>query len=243
MPKKLLLGVLSLFAASALLSSCQSMNSALSGDVATLGDRGIFVAPSTFGFAGTYVINVDLKPTRRAIANTNYIVDLYENGKLRASSTVSFNQPEINVQADKIVYFPASRDEYDAYLNRDISHIFSVRVHEPVTSSQTPTPVITIISPNGGEQWHIGDSAYITWKSVNWKGSVGISLSYDSGKTWQTEIFNLPSDAAMPNTGSFEWKVVRASPSTHCRVRISIVSNSFVNYVPAISANDFTISP
>jgi hypothetical protein len=78
-----------------------------------------------------YAIFVELKPTSSAIANTYYIVDLYEKGKFRAPNTlVAWNQPEINVLSVKTVEFPATKEEYDAYLWEDISHIFSVKVHE-----------------------------------------------------------------------------------------------------------------
>ena len=64
------------------------------------------------------------------MANTIYTVDLYEKRKLRSSSQISWNQPEINVSTVKSVWFPSNAQEYDAYLFQDISHIFSVKVHE-----------------------------------------------------------------------------------------------------------------
>jgi hypothetical protein len=113
MPKKLLAGVLSLFATLSLIPGCEAVNSVsnpISQSIATLGRDGIYVSIGAFTAYG-YIINVDLTPTKYAVANKNYIVDLYENGKLRASSVVSFNQPEINVQADKFVIFPATTQE------------------------------------------------------------------------------------------------------------------------------------
>lgn len=114
----------------------------------------------------------------------------------------------------------------------------------PVTSkTQTTTPIVTanLLFPNGGENWRIGDTVLISWKS-NWTGLLRLDLSYDSGKTWTTGICNAPSYVLqIPNTGSYKWTVVGPS-STHCRVKISILSNNWVNYSPVISANDFTIS-
>jgi hypothetical protein len=75
-------------------------------------------------------ICVDLKPVPSAIANKVYTVELYEKDKLRATTSVSWNQPEINVLSTKQIRFPATREEYDAYLWENISHIFSVKVHE-----------------------------------------------------------------------------------------------------------------
>jgi len=75
-------------------------------------------------------IVVRLIPTDATQANMVYQVDLYENGKLRSTTTVSWNQPQINVKEAKLVIFPASEEEYDAYLWQDLSHIFSVKLHE-----------------------------------------------------------------------------------------------------------------
>ena len=74
---------------------------------------------------------MELKPTSSAIANRVYIVELYEKGKLRATSTISWNQPEINVGTVKPAVFPTTRQESEAYgLEGDLSKIFSVKVHE-----------------------------------------------------------------------------------------------------------------
>jgi hypothetical protein len=85
---------------------------------------------SSFSFTYQYAIKAELQPTDMAQANTTYQVDLYENGRLRATTTVSWNQPQINVKEPQTVDFPASSDEYWAYAFTDISHIFSVEVHE-----------------------------------------------------------------------------------------------------------------
>ena len=82
------------------------------------------------GWAGSDFICVELKPTSSAQANKVYTVDLYEMGKLRTSTKVSWNQPEINVSKMKPVRFPATKEEWDAYYMEDVSHIFSVKVHE-----------------------------------------------------------------------------------------------------------------
>jgi hypothetical protein len=73
---------------------------------------------------------VDLKPTIIAVANKTYIVSLYEKGNLRDDTVIQWNQPELNISKVKSVTFPISREEYDAYFGEDISHIFSVKVHE-----------------------------------------------------------------------------------------------------------------
>lgn len=77
-----------------------------------------------------YKIYVYLKPTDEVIVNEVYRVELYEKGKLRdASQIVSWSQPELNVKKEKMVGFDATREEFRAYQLEDISHIFSVKVH------------------------------------------------------------------------------------------------------------------
>lgn len=80
--------------------------------VAKIGDSGMWVGKTLSGHNYLYV---QIVPTSRAVANTQYTVDLYENGTLRAQNTVSWTQAEINVEDAHTVKFPISEDEYDAY--------------------------------------------------------------------------------------------------------------------------------
>ncbi|MGB8707931.1 MAG: hypothetical protein WCD72_08335 [Dehalococcoidia bacterium] len=77
-----------------------------------------------------YLLSVSLKPTNLAIADKEYAVDLYEKRVFREQTTVSWNQPELNVLKEQVVSFHSNQQEYDAYSGQDISHIFSVKVHE-----------------------------------------------------------------------------------------------------------------
>ena len=85
---------------------------------------------SSICYPMAYCLYVTLKPTNNAIANKTYIVSLYEKGSLRASTIVQWNQPELNVLKEKSVTFPIKQGEHNAYFGEDISHIFSVKVHE-----------------------------------------------------------------------------------------------------------------
>jgi hypothetical protein len=76
----------------------------------------------------TYGIWVELKPTELAVANETYLVDLYEDGQPRATAVVTWNELELDVLKTKIVAFPATKPEFDAYHGHDISHIFQVSV-------------------------------------------------------------------------------------------------------------------
>lgn len=77
-----------------------------------------------------YYLFVELEPTTSALADRPYLVELYEKGHLRATTTVTWNQPEINVLKAKRVLFPITTAEYDAYFFENVRHIFSIEVHE-----------------------------------------------------------------------------------------------------------------
>jgi hypothetical protein len=84
------------------------------------------------------LLKVELIPTKDAIANKVYTVDLYEKGRLRASTKVRWNQPQLNVSQMIPVVFQLTQDEMYAYgLNidsnfrqPDLSGIFSAKIHE-----------------------------------------------------------------------------------------------------------------
>ena len=90
--------------------------------------QGMWVSNWVWGY--DYALCVELKPTGSASANKVYTVELSEKSRLRDSTTVRWNQPDINVLKAKTVYFSVTRSEFNAYLLEDVSHIFSVKVHE-----------------------------------------------------------------------------------------------------------------
>ena len=81
--------------------------------------------------------------------------------------------------------------------------------------------VISLTSPNGGENWKVGDVDTIKWTSA---GIANVKLEYtaDNGTTWNTI-----SASALSTTGYYLWTIPNA-PSTKCKVRISDASNSAV---------------
>lgn len=105
-------------------------------------------------------LSVELKPTSSAIAGYWYTVDLYERGKFRDSTMVSWNQAQINVHDPQLVFFALSQSEYNAYFFKplgDIEAVFSVKVYKgestpvatprpSVTVAKSRTPVITSVS-------------------------------------------------------------------------------------------------
>lgn len=111
MTKRLFIGVLILILALALNSvSCSSSTNAapqVQSNIAAVESVGVSLV--------TGGLDAVLKPIN-AKANTNYEVDLYENGNLRQSENITWNQPQINVGTTQMIFFSLSEDEYNAYL-------------------------------------------------------------------------------------------------------------------------------
>jgi len=105
------------------LSGCETA----SGHIASVEDMGVWNG----SFKYNYALVVELKPTNSAQPGTDYVVELYEKNHLRETTTIGWNQPEINVLATKLVEFPVTESEWEAYRWEDVSHVFSVQVREP----------------------------------------------------------------------------------------------------------------
>jgi len=263
MAKKLFLLVLSLILSlSLLLPSCSVVNKIQGNNIATVGSNDIYVSPGVFT-AWDYAIFVNLKPTQSAVAGMTYDVDLYEKGKLRATTTVSFTQPDINIGATERVAFPATSDEDNAYFGENISNIFSVKVHEPITTTYSPETFktqsvlinpdqrasLTLTSPNGGEIWHVGESVTITWISTNLTKDASIAIYLYADYGHNSTALVIPGVAS--NTGSFKWAVNSINEAGHLfpvagsHIRVKLMANGGAVGVvlTSISANDFTILP
>jgi uncharacterized protein YhfF len=99
------------------------------------------------------------------------------------------------------------------------------------TITAAPVSMVTVTAPNGGENWSVGTNHNITWTRQA-VAQVKIEYSTDNGSAWTVVAASVPSIS-----GSYNWTVPN-TPSTHCLVRISDVSNSSVNDV---SDNTFII--
>ncbi len=93
-------------------------------------------------------------------------------------------------------------------------------------------PFISILSPNGGENWEAGSIQKITWSSNKTSGAVTIEFSADSAATW-IEIAGTTED-----DGEFDW-TVPDSPSAQCLVRVKDVDGDPSD----VSDSVFTILP
>lgn len=93
-------------------------------------------------------------------------------------------------------------------------------------------PKITVLSPNGGEEWYAGGRNNITWKSTNIE-NVRIEFTTNNGATWSTITESTPSN------GVYAWNQIPNVSSLQCRVRISEAKRG----IPSdISDNNFTIT-
>jgi len=121
---------------------------------------------------------------------------------------------------------------YHIKANNSVGSINS-NVESATVPNCTPTPKITITSPNGGEDWSVGSSQTITWSSSDVTGNVQIQ-PYLNGVA-QT---NIASSAS--NTGSYNWSIPsNYATGTAYKIGISAMSGSVSDF----SNNNFTISP
>ena len=113
-------------------------------------------------------------------------------------------------------------DYNNASLNDESDDVFIINMINPS---------ITLLAPNGGENWLVGSANYISWTSV---AVNNVKIEYSTNDVdWTIISNNTPA-----NAGSFYW-LAPNTPSETCKVRISSVSNGTVNDV---SENYFSIS-
>ena len=80
---------------------------------------------------------------------------------------------------------------------------------------------VSVLTPNGGEVWVVGETEDITWTGVN-VNEVKIELSVDNGSNWTTIV------ESTPNTGTYAWMVTAQDSSDECLIRITNSANGFI---------------
>ncbi|MEJ2196712.1 MAG: Ser-Thr-rich GPI-anchored membrane family protein, partial [Ignavibacteriaceae bacterium] len=99
-----------------------------------------------------------------------------------------------------------------------ITSIDSVFIFDSSPDFTIFPPVITVTSPNGSDNWLIGDAYLITWTD-NISEDVELHL-YKGG------FFNSVISSSTPSDGSYAWLVPSGTtPGTDYQIRISSVSN------------------
>jgi len=91
-------------------------------------------------------------------------------------------------------------------------------------------PIITLISPNGGEIWQANNAYDITWMSAGTSGNLRIEYSTNSGLDWITIADTVPDEK------TYSW-TIPFTPSDICLVRIA----DLVGSLSDISDSVFTI--
>ncbi len=92
-------------------------------------------------------------------------------------------------------------------------------------------PTLTITSPNGGEEWSIGQRATVTWESAGVTGLLKIELSRNGGTSWQVL------STGAPNIGTFAWTVTGTQMTSQALVRVTSLQNRSV-----VDVSDHTFS-
>ncbi|MCI0513459.1 VCBS repeat-containing protein, partial [candidate division KSB1 bacterium] len=78
---------------------------------------------------------------------------------------------------------------------------------------------LTLLAPNGGENWALGSSQNISWTSTGAVGNVKIEISRNNAVSWEMLW------ADTPNDGLESWQVTGPASAT-CRVRITDVDGN-----------------
>lgn len=99
--------------------------------------------------------------------------------------------------------------------------------------AMTPTPKITVTSPNGGEYWQSGSNQEIRWVSENIQ-NVKIEFTSDGGANWSTII-----NSTTTNTGTYPWINIPSMHSLQCKIKIT---DAKYGSPTDLSDNNFTIS-
>jgi uncharacterized protein (DUF362 family) len=103
-----------------------------------------------------------------------------------------------------------------------------------VADLSTPAaPTLTLLAPNGGEEWIVDTQQQIQWSSTNLEGDVRLEYSTDNFVS-----ANVIADST-PNDGAYTWTVPN-DPSSAARVRVSSVLTGTINDT---SNAVFTIAP
>jgi hypothetical protein len=116
-----------------------------------------------------------------------------------------------------------------------ISDTSNATIHDISNETFTitaPNPTLTVVAPNGGENWVVGTVRSVKWnrQDVN---NIKIEYSTDNGSVWLVVVESRPAGGIR----SHSWTIPN-TPSTQCLVRITDIDDASVNDV---SNNTFTI--
>jgi len=117
----------------------------------------------------------------------------------------------INKEAQIAFNFHSERVDY---YNPDVSSGWYIDDINILGLQAQNDPIISVISPNGGELLTIGYEKEISWSS-RYVENIKIDYSTNNGSSWTTLVASEPAAS-----NSYSWTVPN-TPSTECKVRIS----------------------
>lgn len=165
-------------------------------------------APANITWTSIHITNVNIYYSTNNGADWNTIVediDAVRNSyQWTLPSTINSADCKIRI---KEVYEPSASDESDA--------VFTIN----------SVPVITLLSPDGGEELKVGGAKFIKWTSRNIQN---IKLEYCTNASAPSPAWQVISHSLLAGTNSFEWTIPN-SISTDCKVRISDAGNPVIN--------------
>jgi hypothetical protein len=165
-------------------------------------------------------------------------IELYKNGSYYTTITSStYND------GSRSWTIPSTYDESSYYkikiTDTSNSSVYDYSDNYFTLSAQVSS--ITVTSPNGGENWELGSSHYITWSSSNAGSYVRIEL-YRVGSYYSTIT------SSTSNDGSYSWSIPsNYSESSYYKIKITDTSNSSIydysnNYFTLSSQGSITVT-
>ncbi len=146
---------------------------------------------------------------------TNDINERFEHGLVR------FLMPDqpgtFDVAGGTLLQIDDSGTYKICYVEVDIRQSSSQSVTITLNpAGDTEDPVVTVLSPDGGETWPVDSFFDITWTATDNTGvtSIDILLSSDGGATYPHAIAT-----GETNDGSYSW-LVDVAPTTQARVKV-----------------------
>ncbi|MCK5801174.1 MAG: proprotein convertase P-domain-containing protein [Lentisphaeria bacterium] len=130
--------------------------------------------------------------------------------QLSGPGTATFQSPQA---ARTLVTF----DALGSYALRLSADDGALQSHDDVTVEIIPRASISLISPNGGEAWVVGDIEHIVW-SAEGISDVTLFLSTDGGETWEMLVQTVDIDS--PRWGD-QAIIVPDQPSSNCLIAIA----------------------
>gem|GEM_PF-2899176 len=188
-----------------------------------------------------YVNNAPCKIGTTNVLNNSFTTILSSDDCLQYSFT------KLNLTPGKYKVFINDPNSGDEWLSDTSDDYFTI------TSSNTlPPSSITVLSPNGGESYKVGDKINIKWLATNVKNNtVSIALAYPSSDS--SSNYNGAYKVAydINNTGSYMW-TIPSELRTECEsgscvtsfdknFKISIFDEGYPRFID-LSDNSFTIN-